>query len=192
MGPELTDKGLLDDGATLWFSYVMDTAGQNMTNLDFNIALATDPFAAGDYTNRIDLQNIGEGIGVSNYRTKIQGAYWQGDDGNGYGEVHATDTTLTLNDTDNSRALIAGRIDWGSSGETLTLYAPDTNLNLGEPILTMTTPVNLDQTQFDLLAIEWKDMPSIDEIRFGATYEDAVGADDPMEPSPEDGGHGLF
>lgn len=181
IGSTLSDAGLMADGSTLWFSYVIDTNGQNMTNLDYNFALTTDPFVITDYGSRNDLQNVGEGIGVSNWRTNIQGAYWQGDDGNGYGERHETNTTLTMNDTDKSRNLIVGKIDWGSTEESLTLYAPGTDLELGTPILSLTTP-DLDQSQFTYLAMEWKDTPSIDEIRFGATMYDVLGIAIP-EPS---------
>jgi hypothetical protein len=37
----------------------------------------------------------------------------------------------------------------------------------------MNTP-NLDQTQFDHLAIQVKDRPHVDEIRFGATSADVL------------------
>ena len=137
LGSVLADNGLLDDGATLWFSYVMDCLGQNMTNLDFNFALATDPFEGRwppqlSYDNREKIQNNGEGFGASNTQGYTRGAYWQ-DIGNDdtWAEKHTFDSTLPrLNETDNSRVLIVGRIDWGSSGETLTLYAPGTDLIL--------------------------------------------------------------
>jgi len=183
IGTTLADAGLMADGATLWFSYVEDTLGQNMTNLDFNFALATDPLEGYyppqlSYDNRMNLRNDGFGIGVSNSTTRVRGAYWQDDgDGDGWGEVHRTDTTLVLNNSDNSRAMIVGKIEWGADAaadETITLYAPGTDLVIGDPILELTTPA-LDQSLFDTLAIEWKDTPSIDEIRFGATYESAIG-----------------
>jgi hypothetical protein len=183
IGTTLSDAGLMADGATLWFSYVEDTYGQNMTNLDFNFALATDPLVGKyptqtDYNNRMNLRNNGFGIGVSNSTTTVTGAYWLDDgDGDGYGEVHGTNTTLVLNNTSKSRVFVVGKIVWGANAaanETITLYTPGTNLTMGNPILTLTTPA-LNQSQFDTLAIEWKDTPSIDEIRFGATYEDVIG-----------------
>jgi len=182
IGTALADAGLMADGETLWFSYVEDCLAQNMTNLDFNFALGTDRFVAGtsalEYPQRMNFVNNGSGIGVSNSTTRVQGAYWLDDgDGDGYGEVHATNTPLILNNTTNSRALIVGKIVWGanaSAGEKITLYAPGADLVLGTPILDAWTTPALDQSQFDTLAIEWKDTPSIDEIRFGHTYDDVI------------------
>ncbi len=177
----LADNGLLNDGATLWFSYVADMSSQpNMTNLDLNIGLTTETFSSRyptqtDYNNKVHLINDGQGIGVSMDQGVVRGAYWQDDgDGDSYGERHTSTASLTLG-TD-EKALIVGKIDWGSTEETLTLYTPNTDLELGTPIISTTTP-NLNQAQFDTLAIGWKDTPSIDEIRFGATAEDVLGVD---------------
>jgi hypothetical protein len=195
----------MDDGATLWFSYVMDITGQNLTNLDYNFALCTDQFEAGDYANRTNLVNNGEGIGVSNITAgRIRGAFWQDDgDGDGFAEATRTDTFLTLNGSDNARALIVGKIEWGATGtvgERLTLYTPDMELNLGTPILDSWLTRALDQSQFDSLCIQWKDsQPSIDEIRFGATSADVLPVDitapSLVSTIPENGdpqGSGVF
>jgi len=186
LGSALADNGLLNDGATLWFSYVADMSSQpNMTNLDLNIGLTTETFSSRyptqtDYNNKVHLINNGQGIGVSMDRGVVRGAYWQDDgDGDSYGERHLSSGSLTLG-TD-EKALIVGKIDWGSTEETLTLYTPDTNLQLGTPILSTTAP-NLNQALFNTLAIGWKDTPSIDEIRFGATAGDVLGTEDVPVP----------
>jgi hypothetical protein len=62
----------------------------------------------------------------------------------------------------------------------MTLYAPSGNGILGSPILKMTTPVNLHQTQFRYLAIQMKDQPTVDEIRFGATLSDVPPVPEPF------------
>jgi len=186
LGSALADNALLDDGASLWFSYVADMSSQpNMTNLDLNIGLTTESFSSRyptqtDYNNKVHLINNGEGIGVSMDRGVVRGAYWQDDgDGDSYGERHLSSGSITLG-TD-EKALIVGRIDWGGTEETLTLYTPNTDLELGTPILSMTTP-NLNQVAFDTLAIGWKDTPSIDEIRFGATAGDVLGVEGVVVP----------
>jgi len=40
----------------------------------------------------------------------------------------------------------------------------------------------LDQSQFDSLAIQFKNTSQVDEIRFGACYEDVIGMGTPAEP----------
>ncbi len=190
----LADANLLDNGATLWFSYVMDAVGQNMYNLDFNFALGTDPLDGqqppSPYEDRTNMINDGFGIGVGNAwisetHARIKGAYWQDTgDVDGFGERVMTDTTLEINNTDNARALIVGKIEWGTGAgdaETITLYAPDADLTLPEDsVLDSWTTVALDQSQFDTVTIQWKDSePSIDEIRFAATYDEVLGATEP-------------
>jgi len=84
--------------------------------------------------------------------------------------------TLALNSTDEARALIVGEIDWTSTGETITLYAPDESLSIGSPVVSLTTPLNLDNANFDTLSFLFKNGPEIDEIRFGATAGDVMPA----------------
>lgn len=180
IGTTLNNAGLMDDGSTLWFSYVMDIEGQNLTNLDFNFALCSDRFD-NNYGDRINLLS-GEGIGVGNITAgRIRGAYWQNSDADSIAERTLADTSLQLDDTYNARALIVGRIDWGAdenAPEQLTLYAPGTDLTPGTPILDSWETAALDQSLFDTLSVEWKDdAPSIDEIRFGTSYDDVIGAD---------------
>ncbi len=175
----LADAGLLENGATLWFSYVEDILGQNMTNLEFKFALTTDSFE-GDYYNRHDLRNNGWGIGVSSSQTHIRGAYWLDDgDGDGFGERTESGIVMQLDSNANFRALFVGKIEWGATdtdAEKLTLYAPGQDLALGDPILSAWETPPLDQSQFDTLAIQWKDSEvTIDEIRFAATYDDVLG-----------------
>jgi VCBS repeat-containing protein len=165
----------MDDGSTLWFSVVMDLNEQNLTNADFNFALGSDQFVTSDFGNRQNLVE-GEAIGFGHNRGTIQGVYWQNTDADTVSERNTSNSSLSLNSTDNSRALIVGRIDWGTggAGESLTLYAPGADLAQDTPILSITTP-DLDQSQFDSVLVQFKDRPQLDEIRFGANYDDVLG-----------------
>lgn len=179
IGSTLTDAGLMTDGATLWFSVVFDLEGQNTTNADLNLALGTDKFVSGVFGDRENL-NTGEGIGVTHSGAVIQGVYWQNSDADDVAERVEKNSSVTINGIGSnlSRALIVGRIDWGASSlasETLTLYAPNTDLEPGDPTMAAWTIPALDQSQFDLIALQFKDTSKMDEIRFGATYEDVVG-----------------
>lgn len=167
----------MNNGATLWFSVVMDLEAQNIANADINVGLTTDKFESGVFGDRENLV-AGEGIGVTHYRGNIRGAYWQNNDADTIAERTTANSTRTLAVPADPRALIVGKIEWGadnSAGEKLTLYAPDTDLNEGSPILATWTTAALDQSQFDLVAVQFKDTSMIDEIRFGATYQDVIG-----------------
>lgn len=175
IGSTLADAGLMNNGATLWFSVVMDLQDQSKSNADINFALGTDQFVSSTYTERENLLgDSAEGIGVTHSGGRIQGVYWQDTgDADGYAERAEQDTSLQLNSTDNSRALVVGKIEWGvdnSAAETLTLYAPGPDLILGTPILGSWTTPALDQSRFDLMSVEFKDQSQLDEIRFADSY----------------------
>ena len=177
IGTTISNAGLMANGATLWFAVIFDFEKQNTTNADLNMGLTTDIFVPGDYGNKQNLE-AGEGIGVTHSRAMIQGAYWQNNDADAIAERTTANSSITLNSTDNARVLLVGKIEWGAddlAGETLTLYAPDEELVMGSPILNPWTTAALDQSQFDLVALEFKDTPKMDEIRFGATYDEVIG-----------------
>ena len=186
IGSTLSGAGLMDNGATLWFSAVMDLAGQNFTNADLNLALGSaDKFHSSVFGDRQNLEGASsEGIGFTHVGGAIHGAYWKdAGDADTISERTSSSSSLQLSLTGNTRALIVGRIDWGATGganETLTLYAPDANLNLGAPILNSFSIPALNQSLFDAVLIQFKDTPMIDEIRFGASSEDVVVLPDPL------------
>ena len=104
-----------------------------------------------------------------------RGAYWQDDaaGADAYSErVFSVDTIDGL-----GIKLILGKIEWGADGaadEKLSLYEPDSGLDIGTPVLADWTIPALDQGTFDRIALMGKDTPSIDEIRFGATSADVM------------------
>jgi hypothetical protein len=75
--------------------------------------------------------------------------------------------------------LIVGKILWGadaSANDTITIYLPGADLALPLAPVSSKTAV-LDQSLFNTISFATKTEgdPQIDEIRFGATYDDAVG-----------------
>lgn len=180
LGDELADAGLLNDGATLWFSVILDLEGQNVANADLSISLGSSSFDSSGFGDRENLAS-GEGIGITHSRARIQGVYWKDEDANTIAErVENNSNTIINGDTANgnlSRALIVGRIDWGADDaaeETLTLYAPGEDLALGDPTMEAWAVPALDQSTFNQLALQFKDTPRFDEIRFGATSDDVL------------------
>lgn len=184
----LDSAGLMANGASLWFSCILNVAGTNRTNVDFNFAIGSDGFHSyvttpvSTFGDRIALET-GEGIGFaltnrSSTLLDVESAYWRNTDADDNGEriTQNTDGTDLINRWGGDQLLIVGRIDWGASdvaSETITLYAPDTNLALGAG-KTWSTIAALDQSAFDTVAFELKGGAIIDEIRFGATSADVL------------------
>jgi len=186
IGATLSSAGLMDNGETLWFSAVMDLQGQNLTNADLNFGLGSDQFEGGVFGDRKNLVG-GEGIGVGHIGGGVKGVYWQNTDADAIAEINTANTSRTLNSTDDSRALIVGKIDWGATNtddELLTLYAPGSDLELGTAILDEWATPALNQASFDSMIVQFKDSSQLDEIRFGATSDDVLGIVAPVpEPS---------
>lgn len=174
----LASNNLLDDGATLWFSAILDLAGQNTANADINIALTNAAkFDSGTFSNRENLDGAtNEGVGVTHSGGNIRAVYWD----SAGGRTESGITSLSIGGANPASALVVGKITWGAGSETIELYAPDANLNLGSAITSLTTAGNLTQTSFNNLAIQFKDSPRVDELRFGATSADVL----PAIPEP--------
>jgi hypothetical protein len=189
IGSTLADASLLADGATLWFSVIFDLTGANTSNADLNFALTNAAkFNSATFGERENLDGAAnEGIGITHSGGFIQAVIWQNNDG-------ATDTISERLESANSSlrltgtgtggptsALIAGKIEWGvgAGDETITLYNPDASLNLGTPILAATAFPALNQSGFNNLALQFKDTPWMDEIRFGSTSADVLPVPEP-------------
>ena len=189
VGTSLSSAGLLDHGATVWFSVIFDLENQNTTNADLNLSLGTSQFAGGVFADRENLAS-GEGIGVTHSGGRIQGVYWQDNDSDTISERVENNSSTTINGRNGNltRALIVGRIDWGAdetADETLTLYTPGEDLVLGDtPAMAAWNIPAMDQSAFTQLALQYKDTPRIDEIRFGATSADVLptATGPPVEP----------
>ena len=175
LGPELAGAGLLDHGAEMWFSFLADIQ-TTATNTSFEFSLGTDStnFFSG-------MPAGGQGIGVNIWRgTGLEAATWN--------NTRAVGTREGL--TTNATALIVGKVLWGADGtsaDNLEIYLPGTDLILPGSAVSSTSAV-LDQSQFDTLAFAGKSSPydgsaRIDEIRFGASYDDVIGVMIVPEPS---------
>jgi autotransporter-associated beta strand protein len=188
----LAQKGLLNDGATLWFSVIMGygtnyavnpPVAANLTNARLALALANSGFNTGNYKYYINDEGsqLGSGIGVTLGRVdgkngKVVATHFRdasegtsGWDGNVFGNVPVS--TLGAN----SHRLVIGKITWGAAKDIIELYEPDTNMNLNLP--TSTLEVNVDQAKFDTITWERGDIVTMDEIRFGDSLAAVVGLD---------------
>ena len=186
IGSTLADAGLLADGATLWFSVIFDLTGANTSNADLNLALTNaSKFHSSGFGDRENLEGAtSEGIGVTHSGGFIQAVAWKdvGDADTISERTESANSSLKLGGAGNPTvALILGKIEWGvgAGDETITLYNPDANLNLGTPILAATAFPAMNQAGFNNLALQFKDTPWMDEIRFGATSDEALGVPEP-------------
>ena len=182
----LDSAGLMGNGDTLWFSFIVNKPASGNANVDFNFSLGTAGFAdygSGEFAQRVSLDS-GEGIGFAltnrnATQMDVEGAYWQDDGGGGFSERNLNEA---FNRWTGPTMLVVGRIDWGANGtadESLTLYTPDTNLNQGSARLAWTNIPALDQSAFDTIAFQLKGGGNIDEIRFGSSYADVTPVPEP-------------
>ncbi len=173
----LAGNGLLADGATLWISLIMgyDVAPNNC-RLAFALANSSLSTANFNYNILNEGAQLGSGVGVSlsgNSNGVVQATQFRDSTtGTGFaGNVlgAASGTLITAN----TSRLIVCKITWGAGAtDTIQIYAPDANLNLGSAVSTLTCNVN--QSTFDTITWARGDKMLLDEIRFGGSYQAVI------------------
>lgn len=162
-----SQNALTADNSTIWFSVLMDTADSYPKGNQMAFLFSSDPIS-GPKDTPVSVSG-GEAYGVGFEDTdpsKLHG-------------LAVDDGTSSYSDDGisgigrNEKFFIAGKINWAPNGsnDTLTVYnVTDPNLPLPSPFATMTD--DLDQSQFDTLAIGDKQHGIVDEIRLGQSMED--------------------
>jgi hypothetical protein len=148
----LKKAGLLEDGATLWISYVFQNCG--------GIEHRSGP---GAFTLRST--DLKEGIGFKTSGRQFETAVIMN------GKIHGVRITSVRK----APILVVGKITWGKDGanDTFVPYTPGFDLKQPEKHGRAAKPFNIDQTRLSLLVIQQEG--HLDEIRVGATYESVVG-----------------
>jgi len=173
--------GLLADGATLWFSALVDTTTINASTGRAYVGIGTTYV---DGFGRYGANGSGdEGIGFVLENKTLSTHAWYS---NG-GQSVASGTLLGT-----GTQLIVGRITWGALGETIDLYTPSGDLSsAGTAVATMTTTINLDQLGATLAADKFDTATfggtgdstdsyyAVDDMRYGASYLDVVPVPEP-------------
>lgn len=185
----LAANGMLDDGATLWFSVVVGYgSGGNVTNSRLGFAFANHRFSSGNNQYYILDEGSQAGSGLGLTLGRFNGVN---------GKVVATqfrDSTFGTSTTSGNvfgnipssiigasqQRLVVGKITWGADSDTLELYEPDAELNIGPPTSVLT--VNVDQSTFDTITWARGDVVTMDEIRFGNSLAAVTG----VEGAPAD------
>jgi hypothetical protein len=149
----LKKVGLLEDGATLWISYV------------FYVTEEIEHRHGGG-TVLLCTEDLKEGVGLlanpSEYWTAVVMD----------GELKGVRITSIKRETP---TLVVGKIVWGKNGESDSFvpYRPIHDLKQPEEHGRPSAPFNIDQTKLSLLVLQGEGQ--FDEIRVGPTYESVVG-----------------
>jgi len=149
----LKKAGLLDDGATLWMSYVF-------------VKVVPMPHRSGPGGFSLRSKDLKEGIGFKADRQFETVVYVDGE-GSGVRITGVRDETPTL---------VVGKIVWGKDGadDTFIPYTPGFDLKLPEEHGRPAKPFNIDQSKLSHLMIQQEG--HLDEIRIGPTFESVIGA----------------
>jgi hypothetical protein len=183
MGP------LMADGAELWFSvlYKFETRSTNIkgTGLVFSNGPA-------DGSDEVD----GDCIGLyTKNGDKVYACY--NDSYTSAGNDNITEGSTYAGIATGQTHLIVGKISWGAGGsnDTLLIYLPDADLNLGDSVSSISA--NLNQSTFDQITFGHKmyngRYAQVDEIRVAGRYEEVVGIEvDETAPFPVKAGASMI
>lgn len=145
--------GLLEDGATLWMSYVFRCSSQYS-------------HYQGGGTVALCTRDLKEGVGLMadnrEFRTVVVVD----------GKQEAVRIASSPHETP---TLVVGRIVWGSNGgnDSFVPFTPGYDLKQPEKHGRAARPFDIDQSRLSLLVIRGEGQ--FDEIRVGPTYESVVG-----------------
>jgi hypothetical protein len=155
----LQKAGLLEDGATLWISYVF-AAGPEIHGQKYD-------HRNGGGMVTLRTEDMKEGVGFKAHSRQFETAVVQD------GKLKAVRITGTRQ---NTPILVMARIIWGKDGENDS-FVPFPNigpdLKLPEKEGRDFGPFNIDQSKLSRLVLSGEGQ--FDEIRVGATYESVVG-----------------
>jgi len=154
------------DGAELWFSVLLTTAGDISTNPDFGFAIGSGLIGTA---NNIPLAS-GQAIGFTVKNGNLHASHWS--------TTLLTRSVTGKGVTGSTTYLVVGKITWGATSDKIDIYLPNSSLALGTVQNTVTSTANLTQSGFNKITIGRKAGSSnpwqIDEIRFGATSDDVL------------------
>lgn len=177
----LGDNNLLDDGETLWFSYMYNKASNGGSNEWSGFAFGTDRIDAS--FSGINMINSGNGLGVATRGAGLNVSTWEGG-GNASQGASASGYVL------GTSTLVVGKIEWGATGsdvETITIYNVDPSAlpsNEGDLSggVTKTTSAGVTQSDFDTISFAIRNSGGdtiYDEFRFGAELADVTPVPEP-------------
>lgn len=191
----LKANGLLDDGATLWFSAVVGYGPKYSYKWDrLSFALANNSFHQGNARTPIlddgDLKGEGIGFTMSKHTAhstggRVKAAHFRSesaDPGNGRPEIHGSWDGMPTMIQEGGYGLVVGRVTWAADptkSDIIEIFGPMEDLELPEnPVSVLEATV--DQTTFDTLTFDKSGTCVLDEIRFGPSYQSVLAGTVPM------------
>jgi hypothetical protein len=174
----LGNANLLEDGATLWFSYMFEAGSGGGGNQWAGFAFGTERLDAS--FSGANMINSGNGIGLTSRDKTLRASTWTG------GGNANQEGTLTFGGLDPYpvSTLVVGKIEWGTGGadEMFTLYSVDPS-DLGTLGTGVTASMSdVTQSAFDTISFTKRNSggtATYDEIRFGATLADVTPVPEP-------------
>ena len=180
--PALKDAGLLDDGQTLWFSYVFKKNTHGGSNEQSGFALASERVSPA--FNGLNLNATGSGLGIFTNGNTVVASSWS----NSTARTAGTGSAALMDSTPETTAidgfgvtLVIGKIEWGATNEKITIYTRALNNLATEPSTGGSTRTvdGFDQKALiDTISFGQRNSGgthSYDEIRFGSSYLAAIG-----------------
>ena len=187
-----SQAALTADDTTIWFSLLISITGSQYKNM--MLTFGTEAFS---HTPGYGLAQAGEGFGVASAFNNTNGDGSINaivfDDSQEATFVKGTFTpALQSGATHQDTALIVGKINWKTNGTPDEFFLfnvtdLDTEPDEADAIASITDK-DLDQSAFDTIAAYDGTISIIDEIRFGTSFVNAMGIDDPYAPVIEVGG----
>ena len=165
----LSDAGLLNNGATLWFSVV--TTGALGANQHSGFAFGDAPLVPSFDGARLN----GNAVGFYTRQGNVQAAVWSSTSAS----LLPDSLSTTLATPQTSTNLVVGKIEWGATAgdvERITIFRPSL-ATLALPAASVTTTIaGLNQTAFNIVSFASRQgVQSFDEIRFGSNFNDVIG-----------------
>jgi len=175
--------GMLDDGDTLWFSYIARMGWDGQQRNYFSIG--SDGFQHSAYNHWGGLGHVPQWT-VSPEQGMGTGSETRGNifavsnppnspmDSLGWDVENWGSPRPDILGPQNDVALVVGKIAFGTGGadDVLEIYVPSDMDTLG--LVQSSISADLDQTQWDTISMFQKSYPGVDEIRIGATLADVM------------------
>lgn len=157
--------GLTADNSTIYFSVLMDTQGSYNDYADMRLIFGDAAYTRGSGSeNGFGVGFVNEGFGTG--QIDVGGIKVES------GSITAPSSSIT-NVGQNAKFMFGGKIEWAANGsdDTMTLYnVTDPAAGPGSTFATVTS--DFDQTLFDTLSISSQQVSTLDEIRFGESWND--------------------
>lgn len=180
---------LTQSDTSIYFTFLVRTDRFSAGNENLTLAFGTDSLdtsTGADGGNQASIGGTGNGFGFS-IDSVTSGNPFRF---SAYKSVGGTDSisedidgTYFDSGTTPATFLVAGQIDWAATGnDTLSLFNITDVTATSAPTAFATMTADFDQTTFDTISFESRQIAVIDEIRFGTEWSD-VGLSIIPEPS---------